>query len=247
VFFDKARVLWEEMKKEHEKRKQLESLVLEKAKEVLSDPEYQFSTWKSLRFELGRRGVGIFGHEELVDEILHQHSDELLTIYRQIPEATEDDITEEDLKRIREEVKEEKDRWTREYKTREAVRRILREKGLRVVDSVVERAVKKIEEFIRQEEWEKLEQIAKEIEEDTPEEVWEEIRKEYEKKTQEQKKAKEKEKKTLPPSIEEYYRKQLELLLMDMGVKLGWERAFQIADEVYEKVKEFSKKAVRGW
>jgi hypothetical protein len=118
----------------------------------------------------------------------------------------------------------------------------------------VEEIVKRVEALIRQEEWEELEQIAKEIEETTPEEEWEALKKDYEKtfgkKAQEEEKkpkAKEKQEQTPPPSIEEYYRKNLELLLMDMGVKLGWERAFQIADEVYEKVKEFSKKAVRGW
>jgi len=253
VFFDKVLPLWGKIKKEHEERKKLESLVLEKAKEVLSDPEYQFSTWKSLRLELGRRGVGIFGHEELVDEILHGHADELLAVYKQIPEATEDEIAEEDLMRIKEEVKEEKDRWAREYKTREAVRRILREKGLRIVDSVVERMVKKVEELIRKEEWEKLEQIAKEIEETTPEETWKALKEDYEKsfgkKAQEQKKTKEKEKheKSLPPDIEDWYRNALEELLLDMGIKLGWVRAFEIADEIYQKVREFSKKAVRGW
>jgi len=251
IFFDKAQALWEKLKEEYEKEKRLEGYVLEKAKEILSDIDYQFSTWKSLRFELSRRGVEISGYEELVDEILHRHADELLAVYKAIPEPTEDSISEEEIKKIKEEVQGEKERWAREYKTREAVRRILREKGFRVVDSVVERAVKKVEELIRQEEWAKLEKIAEDIEKNTPEEVWEEIRKEYEKQTQEQKKAKEKEKEkkgtTPPPSIEEYYRKQLELLLLDMGIKIGWVKAFEIVDEIYEKVKEFSKKAVRGW
>jgi transposase len=251
VFFDKAQALWERLKEEHEKEKRLESYVLEKAKETLSDIDYQFSTWKNLRVELGRRGVDIYGHEGLVDEILHKHADELLAVYKQIPEASEDSLTEEELKEITERVKDE-DKWAREYRAREEIRQRLKAKRLRPVDSVVERFVKRVEELLKEEtkptiDWAELEKIAEDIEKNTPEEVWEEIRKEYEKQTQEQKKAKEKEKKTLPPSIEEYYRKQLELLLMDIGIKLGWVKAFEIADEIYEKVKEFSKKAVRGW
>jgi hypothetical protein len=34
---------------------------------------------------------------------------------------------------------------------------------------------------------------------------------------------------------------------MDMGIKLGWERTFQIVEEVFQKVREFSKNARRGW
>jgi DNA-binding XRE family transcriptional regulator len=252
VFFEKAKALWDELKKEHEERKQLEEIVIEKAKEILLDPEYQFSTWKHLRFELSRRGI--HGKEELIDEILHQHSDELLTIYKQIPEADENSIPEEEISKIKEEVKEEKDRWARGYKTREAVRRILREKGLRIVDSVVERVVKKVEELIRQEEWEKLEKIAEEIERETPEWEWEALKRdkeEFEKKAQEEQKkakAKEKQEKALPPpSIEDYYRNELEELLLKMGLALTWPRAFEVVEEVLQKVKEYSKTAVRGW
>jgi hypothetical protein len=82
------------------------------------------------------------------------------------------------------------------------------------------------------------------------EEDWEDLRRykeELEKKAQGEKKAREKKEKTLPPDIEDWYRDALEELLLDMGIKLGWVRAFEIADEIYEKVKEFSKKAVRGW
>jgi transposase len=248
----KAKVLWDELKDQREKEKRLEGYVLEKAKEILSDIDYQFSTWKSLRFELSRRGVEISGYEELVDEILHKHADELLEVYRRIPEATEDSISMEELIKIKEEVQGEKDRWAREYKAREAIRRVLREKGLRIINSVVERAVKKIEELVRQEEWEKLEQIAKEIEETTPEEIWEDLREDYEKfgkKAQEQKRTKEKEKKeTTPlPSIEDYYRNELEGLLLKMGLALGWSRAFEIAEEILKKVREYSKTMDRGW
>ncbi|MFZ8864086.1 MAG: chromosome partitioning protein ParB, partial [Thermocrinis sp.] len=163
-----------------------------------------------------------------------------------------DALSEEDLKEIKEKVKNE-DKWGRLTRAREEVVQKLKEKKLRPVNAVVEELVKRVEELLKEEnrpqiDWEKMEQIAAEIEKETPEEVWEEIRKEYEKQTkkQEQAKVKEEDKKTPPPSIEEYYRKQLELLLMDMGVKLGWTKAFEIADEIYEKVREFSKKAVRG-
>ena len=254
IFFDKAQAVFEEMKKEHEERRKLEEIVIEKAKEILLDPEYVFSTWKSLRFELGRRGVDIYGHEELVDEILHQHSDVLLTIYKQIPEPTEDSLSEEEISKIKEEVKGEKDRWRREYKAREVIRKALREKGLRVVDSVVERVVKKVEELIRKEEWEELEQIAKEIEETTPEEEWEALKRdkeEFEKRAQEEQKkpkTKDKQEKPLPPpGIEEWYRKELKGLLLKMGLAIGWQKTFEIAEEVLKEVKEESKNMVRGW
>jgi hypothetical protein len=113
-----------------------------------------------------------------------------------------------------------------------------------------------VEELLKEEDrpqidWAKIEQIAEEIEKNTPEEVWEEIRRIYEegqgKKAQGEKKAREKKEKTLPPDIGDWYRDALEELLLDMGIKLGWVRAFEIADEIYQKVKEFSKKAVRGW
>jgi hypothetical protein len=132
----------------------------------------------------------------------------------------------------------------------------LKGKRLRPVNAVVEEFVKRVEELLKEEakptiDWAELEKIAEDIEKNTPEEVWEEIRKIYEeeqgKKTQGEKKAREKKEKTLPPDMEDFYRNELEELLLDMGIKLGWVRAFQIADEIYEKVKEFSKKAVRGW
>jgi uncharacterized protein YaaR (DUF327 family) len=252
IFFDKAQALWEKMKKEHEERKQLEEIVIEKAKEILLDPEYQFSTWKSLRFELSRRGI--HGKEELIDEILHGHADELLAVYKQIPEAEDGSLTEEELKEIAERVKDE-DKWAREYKAREEIRQRLKAKRLRPVDSVVEKFVKRVEELLKEEttqiDWAKIEQIAEEIEKNTPEEVWEEIRRIYEegqgKKAQGEKKAREKKEKTLPPGIEDWYRNALEELLLKMGLALTWPRAFEIAEEILKKVKEYSKTAVRGW
>jgi len=252
VFFDKAQALWEKLKEEHEERKRLEEIVIEKAKEILLDPEYQFSTWKNLRLELSRRGI--HGKEELIDEILHGHADELLAVYKQIPEADDGSITEEELKEIAEKVKDE-DKWVREYRAREEIRQRLKTKGLRPVDSVVEKFVKRVEELLKEEnrpqvDWEEIEKIAEEIEQSMTEEDWEDLRRykeELEKKAQGEKKAREKKEKTLPPDIEDWYRDALEELLLDMGIKLGWVRAFEIADEIYQKVKEFSKKAVRGW
>ncbi len=258
IFFEKAKTLWEGMKKEYEERKRLENLVLEKAKEILLDIDYQFSTWKSLRFELGRRGVNIFEHEEVVDEILHRNSDELISIYRQIPEADDDSLTEEELKEIAEKAKEGKDKWAREHKARKEIRQKLKAKRLRPVDSVVERFVKRVEELLKEETKPTLdlsnwEQVAEELEQSMTDEDAERLREEYEqtfgKKPQEQKKTKEKEKKeqSPPPSIEDWYRDALEELLLKMGLALGWPRAFEIAEEVLQEVKEYSKKAVRGW
>jgi len=254
IFFDKAQALWEKMKKEHEEEIRLEREVLEQAKKVLANPEYVFHTWRTLREDLSRLGdmnhTFVYIKKEKIEDILHRHADTLTEIYKTVSEATPDALSEDELKEIKEKVKD-ADKWERKTQIREKVERLLKEKRLRPVNAVVEEFVKRVEELLKEEttqiDWAELEKIAEDIEKNTPEEVWEELRKEYEKQTKEQKKAKEKEKKSLPPSIEEYYRNQLELLLMDMGIKIGWVKAFEIADEIYEKVKEFSKKAVRGW
>jgi hypothetical protein len=257
VFFDKAQALWEKLKKEHEEEVKLEREVLEQAKKVLANPEYVFHTWRTLREDLARLGdmnhTFVYAKAKEIEDILHRHADTLMEVYKAIPEATADALSNEELQEIKEKVKD-TDRWGRTTQIREEVLQKLKEKRLRPVNAIVEDFVKRVEEMLKEEttqiDWAKIEQIAEEIEQSMTEEDWEDLRRykeELEKKAQEQKKAKEKEKKTLPPSIEEYYRNQLELLLMDMGIKLGWVKAFEIADEIYEKVKEFSKKAVRGW
>jgi len=254
VFFEKAQALWEKVKKEHEEEIRLEREVLEQAKKVLANPEYVFHTWRTLREDLARLGdmnhTFVYAKKEEIEDILHRHADELMEIYKKVPEATTDALSDEELQEIKEKVKD-TDKWGRKTQIREEVEKLLKEKGLRPVNATVEELVKRVEELLKEEsakiDWAELEKIAEEIERETPEETWEEIINEYQKQTQEQKKAKEKEKKTPPPSIEEHYRKQLELLLLDMGIKIGWTKTFQIADEIYEKVKAFSKKAVRGW
>ena len=256
VFFDKAQALWEKLKKEHEEEIKLEREVLEQAKKILANPEYVFHTWRTLREDLARLGdmnhTFVYAKAKEVEDILRRHADVLMEVYKTIPEATADALSEDELKEIKEKVKD-ADKWGRLTKIKEEVERLLKEKRLRPVNAIVEDFVKRVEELLKeatQIDWAKIEQIAEEIEQSMTEEDWEDLRRykeELERQAQEQKKAKEKEKKTLPPSIEEYYRNQLELLLMDMGVKLGWVKAFEIADEIYEKVKEFSKKAVRGW
>jgi transcriptional regulator with XRE-family HTH domain/uncharacterized ParB-like nuclease family protein len=259
IFFDKAQALWEKMKKEHEEEIKLEREVLEQAKKVLADPEYVFHTWRTLREDLARLGdmnhAFVYAYKEKIEEILHRHADTLTEIYKTIPEATPDALSEDELKEIKEKVKD-TDKWGRTTKIREEVEQRLKEKRLRPVDAVVEEFVKRVEELVRQEEWEKLEKIAEEIERETPEETWEALKKDKEdyektfgKKAQEQKKTKEKEKKEkpLPPGIEDWYRNALEELLLKMGLALTWPRAFEIAEEVLQKVKEYSKSAVRGW
>ncbi len=124
--------------------------ILEAAKEVLLERDYVFSTWRSLRIALGVRR-GIYGDAKVVEDILRRHAKELLEVYRQIPEPDEGSISEEELQKIKEEVKDGKDRWIRNYKAREAVRRLLREKGFRVVDSFVERMVRKVERMLEEE------------------------------------------------------------------------------------------------
>ena len=124
--------------------------ILEAAKEVLLERDYVFSTWKSLRIALGLR-KGIYGDAKVIEDILRRHAKELLEAYRQIPEPDEGSISEEELQKIKEEVKDGKDRWARDYRTREAVRKLLREKGFRVVDSFVERMVRKVEGMLEEE------------------------------------------------------------------------------------------------
>jgi transposase len=259
IFFDKAQALWEKMKKEHEEEIKLEREVLEQAKRILANPEYVFHTWRTLREDLARLGdmnhTFVYAYKEKIEDILHRHADTLTEIYKTIPEATPDALSEDELKEIKEKVKD-TDKWGRTTKIREEVEQKLKEKRFRPVDAVVEEFVKRVEELVRQEEWEKLEKIAEEIERETPEETWEALKKDKEdyektfgKKAQEQKKTKEKEKKEkpLPPGIEDWYRNALEELLLKMGLALTWPRAFEIAEEVLQKVKEYSKSAVRGW
>ena len=252
VFFDKAQTLWEKMKKEHEEEIKLEKEVLEQAKRILANPEYVFHTWRTLREDLARLGdmnhIFVYVKKEEIETILHRHADELMEIYKKVPEATYNALSDEELQEIKEKVKD-VSKWERKTQIREEVEKKLKEKRLRPVNAVVEEFVKRVEELLKEDkpaiDWTELEKIAEDIEKNTPEEVWEEIRKEYEKQTQ--KKVREKKEKTLPPDIEDWYRNALEELLLDMGIKLGWVRAFEIADEIYQKVKEFSKKAVRGW
>jgi ParB-like chromosome segregation protein Spo0J len=253
IFFDKAQATWEKMKKEHEEEQKLEKEVLEQAKKVLANPEYVFHTWRTLREDLARLGdmnlSFVYAKTKEITDILHRYADELMEIYKKVPEAPYTALSDKELEEIKEKVKD-TNKWGRLTRIREEVEQRLKEKRLRPVNAVVEEFVKRVEELLKEEtkptvDWAELEKIAEGIEKNTPEEVWEEIRKEYEKQTQ--KKAREKKEKTLPPDIEDWYRDALEELLLDMGIKLGWVRAFEIADEIYQKVKEFSKKAVRGW
>jgi len=249
IFFDKTQALWEKMKKEHEEEIKLEKEVLEQAKRILANPEYVFHTWRSVREDLARIGgmdyVFVYEKKEKIEEILRRHADELMKLYMQIPEATPDALSEEDLKEIKEKVRNE-DEWGRITRIREEVMRKIVEKKLRPVNAVLEELVKRVKKLI---EWEKLEQIGKELEETTSEEELKAFyEKESGKKLQEQKKTKEREKKeTTPSSIEEWYRKELEGFLLKMGLTLGWPRAFEITEEVLQKLRKISKTMVRGW
>ncbi|ADO45298.1 transcriptional regulator, XRE family [Hydrogenobacter thermophilus TK-6] len=268
MFFNKAQTLWESLKKEHEERKQFESLVLEKAKEVLSKPDYQFHSWRTLRVDLFRiTDLQIFGKEELIDEILREHADELLAVYKQIKEATEDSLTEEELREIILAVAQKAEEIDVRFSLDEVEKRIIEalvQKSLRADYSVVNKLRKKAEELAKQmikehslimtwwmlnysqEALKKIDEIDLDIE--ISDEDIEELKQMYENmKAPQAEKKKEKKEKSLPPDIEDWYRKQLELLLMDMGIKIGWVKAFEIADEIYQKVREYSQKAVRGW
>lgn len=268
MFFNKAQTLWESLKKEHEERKQFESLVLEKAKEVLSKPDYQFHSWRTLRVDLFRiTDLQIFGKEELIDEILREHADELLAVYRQIKEATEDSLTEEELREIILAVAQKAEEIDVRFSLDEVEKRIVEaliKKSLRADYGVVNKLRKKAEGVAKQmikehplimnwwmlnysqEALEKIDEIDLDIE--VSDEDIEDLKQMYDNmKAPPAEKKKEKKEKSLPPHIEEWYRNELEELLLKMGLALGWTRAFEIAEEVLQKVKEYSKNAVRGW
>ncbi|MCI4453556.1 MAG: hypothetical protein JHC25_01245, partial [Thermodesulfobacterium sp.] len=263
VLFEKVEPLWEKLKKEYEEILKLEQEVLELAKKILSDPRYVFHSWRKLREDLWRIGRmdhwRIYGNEGRIEEILSRNADILMEIYRKFPEPTTDSLSDEEILKVAENVKEEKDKWVRRGKIREEVERLLETKGLRIVPAVVEEAIKKVEKLIEEEtetketretkiDWAEIEKIEKQIKEETPEEKWEELKRQFEaskEQRKEEKKAKEEE--GALPDPEELYRQKLRTLLMDMGLKLGWVKAFQIAEEVYEEVREYAKRSVRGW
>lgn len=268
MFFNKAQTLWESLRKEYEEREKLESLVLEKAKEVLSKPDYQFHSWRTLRVDLFRiTDLQIFGKEELIDEILREHADELLAVYRQIKEATEDSLTEEELREIILAVAKEAEEINVRFSLDEVEKRItesLIRKSLRADYSVVNKLRRKAKELAKQmikehplimtwwmlnysqEALEKIDEIDLDIE--VSDEDIKDLKQMHDNmKAPPAKKKKEKKEKSLPPHIEEWYRNELEKLLLKMGLALGWTRAFEIAEEVLQKVKEYSKNAVRGW
>ncbi len=259
VFFEKAQALWEKLKKEHEEEQRLEREVIEQARKILANPEYVFHTWRTVREDLARLGgmdfVFVYEKREQIEDILRRNADELMKIYKQIPEATGNTLSEDELQEIKEKVKNE-DKWGRLTRIREEVEQKLKEKGFRPVGAVVEEYVKRVEEMLKEDkptlDLSNWEQVAEELEQSMTDEDAEKLREDYErkfgKKPQEPKrKEKEKQEKTPPPSIEDWYRNALEELLLKMGLALGWPRAFEIVEEVLQEVKEYSKKAVRGW
>ncbi len=260
IFFEKAQALWEKLKKEHEESIKLEKEVLEQAKKILANPEYVFHTWRTVREDLARLGgmdfVFVYEKREQIEDILRKHADELMKIYKQIPEATPDALSEDELEEIKEKVKDAGKRGTL-TEIREEIEKLLKEKGFRPVNAVIEEFVKRVNEMLKEDkptlDLSNWEQVAEELEQSMTDEDTERLREEYErtfgKKPQEQKKSKEKEKKeqSPPPRIEDWYRNALEELLLKMGLALGWKRAFEITEEVVQKVKEYSKTAIRGW
>jgi ParB-like chromosome segregation protein Spo0J len=261
IFFDKAQALWEKMKKEHEEEIKFEKEVLEQAKRIIANPEYVFRTWITLREDLARLGdmnhTFVYEKKDQIEDILRRHADELMKIYKQIPEATYTALSDEELQEIKEKAKD-VNKWERKTQIREEVEQKLKEKRLRPVNAVVEEFVKRVEELLKEDkptiDLSNWEETVEEIEKSITDEQWEDAiryKEKLEKEMQELKKvkAKEKEKKetTLPPSIEDWYRNALEELLLKMGLALGWSRAFEIAEEILKKVKEYSKTMVRGW
>ena len=255
IFLDKAQALWEKLKKEHEESIKLEKEVLEQAKKILANPEYVFHTWRTLREDLARLGdmnhTFVYANKEKIEDILHRHADELMEIYKKVPEATYTALSDEELQEIKERVKD-VNKWERKTQIREEVEKLLKEKGFRPVNTAVEEFVKRVEELLKEKAKPTLdlsnwEQVAEEIEQSMTDEDAEKLREEYERTFGKKPQRKEEEKQTPPPHIEDWYRNELEELLLKMGLALGWERAFEIIEEVLQKVKEYSKTAKRGW
>ncbi len=92
---ERSRKYWEDIKGELEREKEIERLVLETAKEILSDPKYIFSNWNNLAHAIRSKGKENTLLRQTVEgkirDILLKHSDELLEVYNSIPEITEEE------------------------------------------------------------------------------------------------------------------------------------------------------------
>jgi len=89
----RSRKYWEDIKEELERGKETERLVLETAKEILSDPKYIFSNWNNLAHAVRSKRKEDFRQvvEGKIRDILLRFSDELLEVYNSVPEITEEE------------------------------------------------------------------------------------------------------------------------------------------------------------
>ena len=88
----RSRKYWESIKEELERKRQLETLILQRAEEVLRDHTYIFSNWNNLAHHL-RSTYQDFTQitESKIRDVLIKHSDSLIAIYEEIPELTEEE------------------------------------------------------------------------------------------------------------------------------------------------------------
>ncbi|QID32303.1 ParB N-terminal domain-containing protein [Pampinifervens florentissimum] len=92
TWLERSKRYWESIKEELEKKKEIERLVLETAKEILGDPVYIFSNWNNLAHAIRSKKEDFRQVVEgEIRDILLKHSDELLEVYNSIPEITEEE------------------------------------------------------------------------------------------------------------------------------------------------------------
>jgi len=123
----RARQRFNEFLREEEKAREKEELILKRAKEVLGDYRYIYTSWQDLAREI--KGTN-FAPQEMV-RVLQKHSDELLSFYGQVPEITEEELcllefSIEDYKTAQEDVYRQSGKrlpyslWQKEKETRES-------------------------------------------------------------------------------------------------------------------------------
>ncbi|MEM1672923.1 MAG: helix-turn-helix domain-containing protein [Archaeoglobaceae archaeon] len=121
----RARLRFNEFLREEERTREKEELILKRAKEVLGDYRYIYTSWQDLA-----REINPFAPQEIV-RILQKHSDELLSFYGQVPEITEEELrllefSTEDYKTAQEDVYRKTGKrlpyslWQKEKETRES-------------------------------------------------------------------------------------------------------------------------------
>lgn len=244
IWIERAVEWWKKLQREKEKEKH----IVEAAKRLLVLPEYIFSSWRSVRADLRysryislspEEKEAIYGlTEEAIDNILRKHADELMAVYEQIPEATEELI--QGLLDV----------WDRELTYEEFVKE-LHQRGYRAPYGIY-RYYKELQTSSTLPPSPPLagsEPALSPEEEDQWIKGWEEaVREEEEKKKEQKKKAKEEEEQN--PIIRDYmnYREQMMEMVIQCSRKHGVVRTLKLLDEIREWLEEEGKSGIlKDW